>query len=144
MSKRVQTSRHHPHTLFARLPRAAWHRSRGEHPAQEKRALKRATLRDCSRRCVYCGDRLDLAAATLDHVYPRARGGAHVPGNVVVACAPCNRRKGDLLPHEFFHRYPAAGLNFLAYARMVHRTLKRGARRAVSLAMAREALPRAA
>jgi hypothetical protein len=41
-----------------------------------------------------------------------------------------------MLPHEFFQRYPAAGLNFLAYARVVHRALKRGARRAVSLAMA--------
>jgi 5-methylcytosine-specific restriction endonuclease McrA len=93
-------------------------------------------LRDCSRRCVYCGQSLEADLATLDHVYPVARGGAHTPGNLVTACAPCNRRKGDMLPHEFFHRYPAAGLNFLAYARVVHRALKRGARRAVSLAMA--------
>jgi hypothetical protein len=49
-----------------------------------------------------------------------------------------------MLPHEFFHRFPAAGLNFLAYARVVHRALKRGARRAVSLAMAGEELRRAA
>ena len=66
--------------------------------------------------------------------WPRA--GAHAPGNLVVACGPCNRMKADMLPHEFFVRYPAAGLNFLMYARVVHRALKRGARRAVSLAMA--------
>ena len=59
-----------------------------------------------------------------------------MPGNLVSACGPCNRRKGDLLPHEFFHRYPDAGLNFLIYARVVHRALKRNAKRAVSLAMA--------
>lgn len=93
-------------------------------------------MRDCSRRCVYCGTPLDLALATIDHVHPLAHGGAHTPGNLVVACAPCNRLKGDMLPQEFFARYPTAGLNFLAYARVVHRALKRGARRAVSLACA--------
>ena len=105
---------------------------RGNH----KRAVKRATMRDCCRRCVYCGALLELDIATIDHVYPLARGGAHVPGNLVVACGPCNRMKGDMLPQEFFIRYPSAGLNFLAYARVVHRALKRGARRAVSLALA--------
>ena len=101
-----------------------------------KRALKRATMRDCGRRCVYCGHHLDPIEATLDHVYPVARGGAHSPGNLVAACAPCNRMKGDMLPHEFFARYPQAGANFVRYARAVHRALKRGARRAVSLALA--------
>ncbi len=128
--------------VLPRAPRGlrhTLHPYRNSHPAlrmAEKRALKRATMRDCSRRCVYCGIRLDLDNATIDHVHPLARGGAHVPGNIVVACAPCNRLKGDMLPHEFFARYPTAGLNFLAYARVVHRALKRGARRAVSLALA--------
>lgn len=85
---------------------------------------------------MYCGRPLELDAATIDHVYPLAHGGAHTPGNVVVACAPCNRLKGDLLPHVFFARYPSAGLNFITYARVAHRALKRGARRAVSLALA--------
>jgi hypothetical protein len=40
-----------------------------------KRALKHATLRDCGRRCVYCAAALAPESATLDHVYPRARGG---------------------------------------------------------------------
>ena len=56
--------------------------------------------------------------------------------NVVTACAPCNRLKGDMLPNEFFGRYPWAGANFVRYARAVHRALKRNARRAVSLALA--------
>ncbi|HEY0780644.1 MAG TPA: hypothetical protein VGD56_21990, partial [Gemmatirosa sp.] len=54
----------------------------------------------------------------------------------VAACGPCNRLKADLLPSEFFLRHPWAGLNFMRYARTVHRALKRGARRAVSLACA--------
>lgn len=103
-----------------------------------KRALRKGALRDCSQRCVYCATPLDQHSATLDHVQPLARGGAHDPGNVVVACGPCNRLKGDLFPFEFFARHPWAGLNFVRYARNVHRALKRGARRAVSLACARE------
>jgi len=106
------------------------------HFRDAKRALKHAVMRDCGRRCVYCADPLALEDATLDHVYPLARGGNHAPGNVVTACARCNRLKGDMLPHEFFARHPWAGANFVRYARAVHRALKRGARRAVSLAYA--------
>lgn len=103
-----------------------------------KRALKAATLRDCGRRCVYCAAALAYDTVTLDHVYPRAKGGPDVAGNVVAACGRCNRMKADMLPTEFFYRHPWAGLNFVRYARAVHRALKRGARRAVSLAYAAE------
>ncbi len=105
-------------------------------PAEQKRAIKLAAIRDCGRRCAYCAAPLDYERATLDHVYPLAKGGAHTPGNVVAACPPCNRLKADMLPVEFFLRYPWAGSNFLHYARAVHRALKRQARRAVSLAFA--------
>ena len=96
-------------------------------------------MRDCGRRCVYCAELLDYTNATLDHVYPLAHGGAHTPGNLVSACGRCNRMKGQLLPVEFFMRYPWAGHNFMTYARSVHRALKRCARRAVSLAYAQAA-----
>lgn len=101
-----------------------------------KRAVKRDALRDCGRRCVYCAATLDIVSATLDHVYPVAKGGASAPGNLVAACGACNRLKADMHPDEFFTRYPWAGANFVRYARAVHRALKRGARRAVSLACA--------
>jgi 5-methylcytosine-specific restriction endonuclease McrA len=119
-----------------RAPRGLSRRARHLHAPAVKRALKHAAMRDCSRRCVYCAVPLALDVATLDHVYPASHGGAHTPGNLVTACAPCNRLKGDLLPQEFFSRYPWAGANFVRYARAVHRALKRGARRAVSLALA--------
>jgi 5-methylcytosine-specific restriction endonuclease McrA len=93
-------------------------------------------MRDCGRRCVYCATPLAAEHATLDHVFPVSQGGSDAPGNVVTACGPCNRLKADMLPHEFFARYPWAGLNFVRYARAVHRALKRNARRAVSLALA--------
>jgi len=66
-------------------------------------------------------------------VTPLSRGGNHDPGNLVAACQACNQLKGSLLPFEFFARHPWAGANFMRYARAVHRQLKRGARRAVSL-----------
>ena len=51
-------------------------------------------------------------------------------GVSVKLCSKC----ADMLPSEFFLRYPWAGSNFIHYARAVHRALKRQARRAVSLA----------
>jgi hypothetical protein len=72
-------------------------------------------------------------------VIPLSRGGSHLPGNLVAACRGCNQRKGSLLPTEFFARFPIAGQNFMRYARAVHRTLTRGARRAVSLYFAQAA-----
>jgi 5-methylcytosine-specific restriction endonuclease McrA len=47
--------------------------------------------------CQYCGSRSNL---TVDHVIPRSKGGASTWENIVASCAPCNRRKGDLLPAQ--------------------------------------------
>jgi 5-methylcytosine-specific restriction endonuclease McrA len=139
------SGRRHHHVMLARLPRVTRlqrHTRRSvQHfrGARYKRAIKRATMRDCGRRCVYCATALDFETATLDHVYPLAHGGAHHPGNVVLAFSHCNHLKSDLLPYEFFAAYPWAGANFMRYARTVHRALKRAARRAVSLAYAQAA-----
>ena len=91
-------------------------------------------MRDCGRRCVYCGSPLEFDLATLDHVHPLAHGGAHAPGNVVLACGSCNRLKGDLLPTEFFARYPWAGQNFIAHARADLSVLSRNRRNCRRLA----------
>ncbi len=50
--------------------------------------------------CQYCGAQPGRAHLTLDHVVPRSRGGDTCWENVVTACAPCNRRKGDRTPAE--------------------------------------------
>ena len=125
--------------MLPRSPRGLTRRPHQASCPDQKRVYKRLAIRDCGRRCVYCAAPLGLDDATLDHVYPLAKGGAHAIGNLVAACGRCNRLKGDLLPHEFFVRHPWAGLNFMRYARTVHRALKRAARRAVSLAMVRAA-----
>jgi len=122
--------------LSPRVPRGITRHSRRLAARDQKTAVKRATMRDCGHRCVYCATPVTPETATLDHVFPLSRGGTCAPGNLVIACRPCNQMKGDSLPLDFFSRHPWAGANFMRYARTVHRALKRGARRAVSLAYA--------
>ena len=50
--------------------------------------------------CGYCGRSGTSAQLTIDHVHPRSRGGPTQWANLVAACAPCNRRKGDRTPQE--------------------------------------------
>ena len=77
--------------------------------------LKRVMARRGHLACHYCGrkglvselpddyTRADLKRlATLDHVVPRSQGGAEYDrSNIVIACHPCNQRKGNKMPEEF-------------------------------------------
>jgi 5-methylcytosine-specific restriction endonuclease McrA len=38
--------------------------------------------------------------ATYDHVVPRAHGGKTTWENIVIACVPCNQRKGGRTPTQ--------------------------------------------
>ena len=48
--------------------------------------------------CQYCGDIENTL--TVDHVYPKSRGGESSWTNVVIACKPCNVKKGNQTPSE--------------------------------------------
>lgn len=50
--------------------------------------------------CFYCGRALpwDDNERTMDHVIPKSKGGPHRTWNLVLACSPCNRKKGDTDP----------------------------------------------
>lgn len=50
--------------------------------------------------CQYCRKNLVKTEATVDHVVPRTKGGKSVWQNVVLACPPCNRKKGGRTPEE--------------------------------------------
>src|SRR3954449_1544340 len=67
----------------------------------QTRALSRKNilLRDRNT-CQYCGVILASCELTLDHVIPRSRHGASTWENLVACCHDCNRRKGNMLPHE--------------------------------------------
>ncbi|MDJ0713475.1 MAG: HNH endonuclease [Prochloraceae cyanobacterium] len=58
---------------------------------------RREVLRRDKHQCQYCGSRKKL---TIDHVIPLSKGGKHSWENVVIACEPCNSRKGDRKPSE--------------------------------------------
>lgn len=50
--------------------------------------------------CHYCGKQVGADALTMDHVVPVSRGGTSTKGNVVPACAACNKTKRFLTPAE--------------------------------------------
>lgn len=52
--------------------------------------------------CVYCGDA--DGPFDVDHVFPRSRGGADHPENLVLSCMSCNRSKGARTPEEWLGR----------------------------------------
>jgi 5-methylcytosine-specific restriction endonuclease McrA len=49
-------------------------------------------------RCQYCGS---IKQLTIDHVIPKSKGGKDTWENLVVACMPCNTKKGDRTPEEW-------------------------------------------
>jgi 5-methylcytosine-specific restriction endonuclease McrA len=51
-------------------------------------------------RCQYCARALSRREATFDHVVPRAQGGRTCWDNIVIACVPCNQRKGGRTPTQ--------------------------------------------
>jgi len=50
--------------------------------------------------CQYCGCPMSMADSTVDHILPRSQGGQTNWQNVVVACHPCNRKKGGRTPTQ--------------------------------------------
>ncbi len=66
--------------------------------------------------CQYCGVKHDL---TLDHVFPRSRGGATSWENLITACKRCNGYKGNRTPQEadMVLRYKPFRPSFVMYLR---------------------------
>jgi 5-methylcytosine-specific restriction endonuclease McrA len=65
--------------------------------SHKRKITRRAVFARDGWQCQYCGARTSL---TVDHVIPRSKGGGSDWENIVASCAPCNRRKGDRLPHQ--------------------------------------------
>ncbi|MCX6875145.1 MAG: HNH endonuclease signature motif containing protein [Verrucomicrobia bacterium] len=58
--------------------------------------MKRAVLQRAGGRCEYCGlsQAGQEARFHVDHIHPRAEGGATALDNLALACVPCSLRKG--------------------------------------------------
>ncbi|MEY8688397.1 MAG: HNH endonuclease [Leptothrix sp. (in: b-proteobacteria)] len=63
-----------------------------------EKANKRDVLFDRARvkPCHYCHKLLQRHEATLDHVTPWSEGGSNDSSNLVLACNPCNQRRGSM------------------------------------------------
>ena len=57
--------------------------------------------------CMYCGEFVTHRNATLDHIYPKSRGGEDTYQNLCLSCCDCNTRKANKTPEE-------AGMSLLA------------------------------
>lgn len=51
--------------------------------------------------CAGCGIWFSFSQATLDHIFPRCRGGANHPDNYQNMCGPCNSSKGGRTMEEW-------------------------------------------
>ena len=105
LADRVEVLEYYPrhvHTATASFPIPAVIRVPGwlhRQPQVVPPTRRNVLLRD-GFKCRYCGWEGTSAQLTIDHVLPRSRGGQTVWENVVAACAPCNRKKGDRTPSE--------------------------------------------
>ena len=59
--------------------------------------IKRRLLRR-DPHCHWCHERLTVETGTIDHLVPLARGGLDNANNMVLACQPCNHRRGHEMP----------------------------------------------
>jgi 5-methylcytosine-specific restriction endonuclease McrA len=84
-------------------------------PRRGVRWSRRGVMQRDGYQCIYCGIRvggqqqgrlLTKSDFTIDHLVPRSRGGGNGWSNTACACATCNQRKGNRMPHE-------AGMNLL-------------------------------
>jgi uncharacterized protein with PIN domain len=51
--------------------------------------------------CAYCNTPIDDLSRTVDHLYPKSRGGILSNKNKVPACGDCNKLKADMNVVEF-------------------------------------------
>ena len=90
--------------VYVRVPR----------DAHSRKITRRAVFARDQWTCQYCGE--ERGTLTVDHVIPRSKGGPSTWDNIVAACAPCNRRKGDRLPLQ-------AGMQPLSKPRVPNSTI---------------------
>lgn len=58
--------------------------------------------------CLYCDTPMRGTDKTLDHVWPRSKGGWHSVSNAVVCCHSCNSKKHGNSPRKWLNRLPKA------------------------------------
>jgi len=67
--------------------------------------LREYLLEKWGRQCAYC-DAKDVPL-NIDHVQPKSAGGSNRVSNLVLACIPCNQKKGSRTIDAFLSKNPA-------------------------------------
>jgi hypothetical protein len=52
-------------------------------------------------RCYYCGVRLTKDNYSIDHLFPKSRGGKNEANNKKACCKECNSEKGNMTEEEY-------------------------------------------
>jgi 5-methylcytosine-specific restriction endonuclease McrA len=91
---------HNGRLIYEQLPLPSVIRLRNyiKVPYKDIPLTRRNVLERDRHTCQYCNYRGD--DLTLDHVFPRSRGGGDTWENLVTACVKCNIKKGNRTPKE--------------------------------------------
>ena len=54
--------------------------------------------------CWYCGKEMPAKELTIDHVFPRSKGGDNDMDNIIMVCKSCNSSKGNMDLFEWYAR----------------------------------------
>lgn len=90
-------------------------------PCQNRSASRKGIMIRDGHACQYCRKTLPATGLTLDHVFPKSRGGKSTWENLVACCYPCNNKKGDRTPDEAGMTLAKKPTKFGLHAK--HRTL---------------------
>lgn len=73
-------------------------------PSQAKKALRRYLFDRQHHMCFYCGKFApNPQYLTIDHIYPKSKGGSEGVGNLALVCWLCNQTKGgEVVPYVPF------------------------------------------
>ena len=69
-----------------------------------RRRLRSLIDRDGAK-CAACGRPVDYNRLTMDHIYPRSKGGCDCRANLQLLCQPCNVRKDDKIGQGGHRRF---------------------------------------
>jgi 5-methylcytosine-specific restriction endonuclease McrA len=50
--------------------------------------------------CGYCGNMFSRGSLTIDHIFPKSKGGPLTMENSIASCVKCNNKKADRTPEE--------------------------------------------
>lgn len=68
--------------------------------------------------CQSCYNKFQKKYLTIEHIYPRAKGGSNDDFNITLTCKRCNSTKADRLDYEDINGKPLEGITATDYFKM--------------------------